>query len=156
MRGASAGPTVGHKWVRDSVEDEKNDELEDTKITSDDATSHHELLQSDNAIVSQAASLSDEAKPAATSEQASSSLERRGNHKLVMKKDKSDIEGVQSMIKTRDMNLQWLRNAARLWTDYTPNDFYMFDGVDYDPNNPDNLSNSVFELWCNVHEKDIK
>ena len=92
VRGASAGPTVGHKWVRDSVEDEKNDELEDTKITSDDATSHHELLQSENAIiVSQASALSDEAKPAATSEQASSSLERRGNHKLVMKKDKSDI-----------------------------------------------------------------
>jgi len=49
------------------------------------------------------------------------------------------------------LNLMWLRNEANLWVDYVEDKDWVINGVNYDPNHPDNLSNSVFELWRDIY-----
>lgn len=43
--------------------------------------------------------------------------------------------------------LRWLRNEAKLWEDYEEDNLWIINGVDYNPNHPDNLSDSVYKLW---------
>lgn len=50
------------------------------------------------------------------------------------------------------VDLMWLRNEADLWKDYEDNPSWIINGINYDPNHPDNLSGSVYKLWQQVHQ----
>lgn len=52
------------------------------------------------------------------------------------------------------VDLMWLRNEARLWEDYKEDSSWIINGVNYDPNHPDNLSSSVYKLWQQVHQNE--
>jgi len=44
-------------------------------------------------------------------------------------------------------NLMWLRNEAKLWEDYEEDTSMIIDGVNQDPNHPDNLSDIVWRSF---------
>ncbi|AGH31898.1 hypothetical protein VPIG_00040 [Vibrio phage PWH3a-P1] len=50
------------------------------------------------------------------------------------------------------VDLMWLRNEADLWSDYETDGSWVINGINYDPNHPDNLSHSVYKLWQQVHK----
>ncbi|QAY01388.1 hypothetical protein ASwh1_328 [Aeromonas phage Aswh_1] len=61
-------------------------------------------------------------------------------------------EDIKIAIKYDSVNLMVLRNATNLWVDYEENTDYILDGVNHDPNHPDNLSAIV---WNNFRSKHL-
>ncbi len=51
-----------------------------------------------------------------------------------------------------DLCLRYLRNESGLWDDWNEDSFWKFDGVDYNPDHPDNLSYTAYELWLQVNK----
>ena len=51
---------------------------------------------------------------------------------------------MSEQLKDNDLNLRWLRNEAKLWEDYEEDESCIINGVNYDPNHPDNLSAVVW------------
>lgn len=67
--------------------------------------------------------------------------------KVLDEDSKSWSEEEFEAVISEGLNLMWLRNEAKLWSDYEEDADWLLDGVQYDPNHPDNLSDSVFKLW---------
>jgi len=60
--------------------------------------------------------------------------------------DPDNIEG-QDVLLSGELNLMWLRNETGLWEDYEEDPYWIINGIQYDPNHPDNLSDSVYKWW---------
>lgn len=54
--------------------------------------------------------------------------------------------------KEHGLNLMWLRNQAGLWVDYEECEDMEFDGINMDPNHPDNLSAYVWDCFKSTHQ----
>lgn len=49
--------------------------------------------------------------------------------------------------KEHGLDLMWLRNQAGLWVDYEENEDMIINGINMDPNHPDNLSDYVWKCF---------
>lgn len=58
-----------------------------------------------------------------------------------------NLDYMRNLIKEDDLNLMHLRNEAKLWSDYEEDMTMIIDGVQCDPNHPDNLSHNVWETF---------
>lgn len=54
---------------------------------------------------------------------------------------------MSEQLKDDDLNLMWLRNEAKLWEDYEEDVTCIINGIQYDPNHPDNLSAVVWKAF---------
>ncbi len=59
----------------------------------------------------------------------------------------ADYQAMFGIIHENALCLRWLRNEAKLWEDYVQDEEWLINGVDYDPNHPDNLSDAVYRTW---------
>lgn len=53
----------------------------------------------------------------------------------------------RELIAEDSLSLMWLRNEAKLWQDYEEDMTMVIDGVNMDPNHPDNLSAYVWQCF---------
>lgn len=62
--------------------------------------------------------------------------------------DKLSPEDKESVLSGKEQFCgRWLRNEAELWTDYEEDLSFVVDGVQTDPNHPDNLSYMVISWF---------
>lgn len=54
---------------------------------------------------------------------------------------------INEAVNMDEVETRWLRNACKLWADWKENEEFVIDGVNHDPNHPDNLSHRVFKEW---------
>ena len=61
-----------------------------------------------------------------------------------------DYETYTKVLYEDALDLRWLRNAAKLWSDYEEDVSWVIKGIHYDPNHPDNLSEQVYNTWKEI------
>lgn len=67
---------------------------------------------------------------------------------VLVEKQRVHPEDMKDALKNDDLCLMWLRNEANLWEDYDESDTTcLVNGVNYDPNHPDNLSAQVWNAF---------
>lgn len=76
---------------------------------------------------------------------------KRAYNVLESEAETLDEDTYKQILSGDNINLMWLRNEAGLWADYEEDISWIIDDVNYDPNHPDNLSHSVYELWKTIH-----
>lgn len=58
-----------------------------------------------------------------------------------------DTTKMRELIAEDSLSLMWLRNEAKLWEDYEEDMTMIIDGMNMDPNHPDNLSAYVWQCF---------
>jgi hypothetical protein len=49
--------------------------------------------------------------------------------------------------------LRWVRDVAKLWVGYEKDEDWVINGIDFNPNHPDNVSRIILDLWRETYSQ---
>jgi hypothetical protein len=80
---------------------------------------------------------------------------KRGYNLLVEEAKEWDYEFTQLVLyedyKDEEALLRWIRNVAKLWVGFEKDEDWVINGIDFNPNHPDNVSKFILDLWRDTY-----
>ena len=75
----------------------------------------------------------------------------------VLEEYKREFPGdMLDMLENDELNLMWVRNEAGLWDDWVEDPSMIVNGIDYNPNHPDNLSALVWDTFRKTYAYEVE